>query len=299
MLRQKWINLIHRDNFEVQNESVVCAKHFDSKFIITEDVYPIEGDSPVRVPCKNPKLREDAFPSVFPNQPSYNTIKVSSDRKDPGDRVRRQLRRDEENYQRWLEKDKIQDLNMFKEKVMRKNLQPFVLVIKPDNVLFLKLEDNENIPPYISTCFKVNTSLDEQIFYKGVYVPIEHFKWLLCSDGDKMKCDRSSKFDSLVSHLNSWHHESFGFPERLSAVISSVKEEIKSESMFDSGKIDKVKFALEQLELCLMNQIRYSPELIVWAATMSYTFPGAYQTMRDTKLLTLPHPVYLKQFKTI
>ena len=40
-LREKWPKKIHRDNFEVNDKRVVCVKHFESKFVVRDDVFPV------------------------------------------------------------------------------------------------------------------------------------------------------------------------------------------------------------------------------------------------------------------
>ena len=70
VLRETWAKLIHRDNFEVTDKSVVCVKHFEPMFVVREDIFPIENGEPIRVPRKNPRLRSDTYSTIFPNQPS-------------------------------------------------------------------------------------------------------------------------------------------------------------------------------------------------------------------------------------
>lgn len=59
-LKLKWIRAIHRDGFQPNEQSAVCANHFDKKFILKED-----GGR------KKAGLKKDAYPTIFANQPKY------------------------------------------------------------------------------------------------------------------------------------------------------------------------------------------------------------------------------------
>lgn len=95
-LREKWINSIHRKNFDVSDKAVVCILHFEPRFVVREDVFPVLNGEPIRIARKNPKLTDDAYPTIFPNQPSYLTVKLPKQRKNPEERVQQILHKNEE-----------------------------------------------------------------------------------------------------------------------------------------------------------------------------------------------------------
>ncbi|XP_067011580.2 forkhead box protein N3 [Anabrus simplex] len=68
-LREIWLRNIHREDFDINNKTVVCVKHFEPKFVVREDLFPTEYGEPVRVSRKNPKLTSDAIPTIFPDAP--------------------------------------------------------------------------------------------------------------------------------------------------------------------------------------------------------------------------------------
>lgn len=70
-----------------------------------------------------------------------------------------------------------------------------------------------------------------------------------------------------------------------------------SEPVADSEteRAAKLNFLVEQLKLAVATNIRYSPEMLKWAAAIFYTFPRAYKSMRATQQLTLPHQRYLRK----
>lgn len=79
-LKEKWIKSIHRDKFEVNDKTVVCIKHSEPKFVVKEDIFNVLNGDPICIPRKIPKLKDDAYPTIFPNQPSYHTIRVPKGR---------------------------------------------------------------------------------------------------------------------------------------------------------------------------------------------------------------------------
>ncbi|KAF8789420.1 hypothetical protein HNY73_007358 [Argiope bruennichi] len=69
--KSQWVKSINRADFIPSSTAVVCIKHFSSKFIIKEDRVIRDDGSELVVQRQIPKLSHDAYPSIFPNQPSY------------------------------------------------------------------------------------------------------------------------------------------------------------------------------------------------------------------------------------
>lgn len=84
--RQKWLKCIHRENFVPGNSAVVCINHFSEQFIIREHKATRDDGTVLIVPRDRPKLTDDAYPSIFENQPSYLTTVPGPKRKAPDDR---------------------------------------------------------------------------------------------------------------------------------------------------------------------------------------------------------------------
>lgn len=75
-LLHTWIRNIHRDNYVPNKDSVICMKHFEPRFIITEDRLKRSDGSEIVCQRKIPKLSDDAYPSIFNNLPKYLSKKV-------------------------------------------------------------------------------------------------------------------------------------------------------------------------------------------------------------------------------
>jgi len=125
--------------------------------------------------------------------------------------------------------------------------------------LFFKLRDGKITKcPTITVSFKVPRNLDVNVFYKNMELPLDNFKWILqTEDGQFLKCERWTKFENLVSHLQSYNDDSLDVGERSMLLINFLKEALDSDTL-DAEKVFKIKFSLEQLELLLEYQIRYS-----------------------------------------
>ena len=74
--RQLWLKKIRRKDYQVTKRSVVCLRHFHPKFVIKVSEAPKRkpGDGPHIL--KRPRLRKEAYPSIF-----YDESGVSSSSK--------------------------------------------------------------------------------------------------------------------------------------------------------------------------------------------------------------------------
>lgn len=84
--RNLWIRKINRENFIPTKYSAICIIHFEEKFISRTIDHKTEEGEILSVSRKFPQLRSEAFPSIFPNLPSYLSTSLSKERKHPYDR---------------------------------------------------------------------------------------------------------------------------------------------------------------------------------------------------------------------
>jgi hypothetical protein len=117
-LRKKlWLSKIPRADFVPTKHSVVCAKHFTDSFIVRVDSVTRPDGSVLSVERQVPKLTDDAFPSLFPNCPSYMSSEPPTKRRRPDERREEAVKRDESVYQQWKEADKIKDFTDFTQNI--------------------------------------------------------------------------------------------------------------------------------------------------------------------------------------
>ncbi|XP_075732796.1 uncharacterized protein LOC142775331 [Rhipicephalus microplus] len=79
----KWARAIPRADKPLQENSAVCAKHFDERFIQREFRHIVNGVE-VSIPRDVPLLRDDAVPTLFPNLPKYISKTLPKERKRQG-----------------------------------------------------------------------------------------------------------------------------------------------------------------------------------------------------------------------
>ena len=85
--RKKWLNAIHRKDFIIKESTVICIKHFDNKFIIRNDTAVRPDGSVLIVPRAKIKLTNDAYPTIFNNQPLYMSKSLPPTRRDSAERM--------------------------------------------------------------------------------------------------------------------------------------------------------------------------------------------------------------------
>lgn len=101
ILRDKWIKFINRPDLNIHDRTTVCIKHFESRFVIKEDLFPILDGDPILVPRKTPKLSTDAYPTIYPKQPYIckRKTKFKKQSKIPQKCVPEQSACDEQTYE--------------------------------------------------------------------------------------------------------------------------------------------------------------------------------------------------------
>jgi hypothetical protein len=83
-IKAKWVRSIHRsEEFQPTASSRVCIKHFAENHIIREHRAVRDDNTVLVIPRKRIKLTEDAYPTIFANQPAYMSQMLPPKRKDP------------------------------------------------------------------------------------------------------------------------------------------------------------------------------------------------------------------------
>lgn len=211
------------------------------------------------MPRKHHKLATDAYPTIFPNQPSYHTVKLLQERRKPEDRLQEVLLREQEELRVWCEQDNIVCFDSFTAKVKDRDVEPFISIIKEDYVLFINVVDIKySDVPTLSVSFKVSKNFDVCVFYKNLCLPVEKFSWILQSEGSEdLKCNKWSKLDNLVSCLANYSYDNIPLTDQVTSLVNVVKEGLLVDSDIDIERTGKIKFALEQLELSLATRNKY------------------------------------------
>ncbi|XP_069670973.1 uncharacterized protein [Periplaneta americana] len=289
--REQWLRAIHRDNFQPGATSAVCIKHFSEEHIVRED-RAVRSDGSVLILRREiPKLTDDAVPSKFPNQPSYMSSIYKQKCEGLQERRKEEETEDEDAFRKWVTDDVISDFNMFKSRIQNMKIDGFTVIINDMEVVFLKIDCTSEVPKIIVS-LKINNELRIiNISHNDIPISSSKLDWLLGSD---KVMDKWSKFDTLLNHLKSYNIRSMSPNEKLelaSNLLGSCCNEI-DESF---GIYSKVKFLKEQVSLLRTKAPKYSTDTLDWASLNYFSNPSAYRRLWSSKVLTIPHPEYLRQ----
>lgn len=130
---------------------------------------------------------------------------------------------------------------------------------------------------------------DVEIFANGHQIDANKFKFIF---GPNLKCNLYSKLDNFITYLINNHKELNSIDDQISTILNKINKVID----VDESHKESLIFIHDQLKLVYSKQKRYSSDLIVFASIFFYTFPVAYRFFRDSKLICLPHPNYIKTF---
>lgn len=292
--RLQWVKAIHRENFTPTQNTVVCARHFEDHYIIREDSVTRPDGTVITAMRGKPTLTKDAYPTIFPNQPHYMSKKVPPARANPQVRKEKAVERDELQFQEWMKDDMIHSFNEFCDNFVPKISKDWLFVSTEDYVSFMKMCCDDQ--PMVTTSFKVMKDLKVKIWHENTKLVSKKFRWLL---GSENKCDRWSKLDNLMSHLSSFSKTTVSNVDKLSQCVEVIKQVLENDSGAENSKYSKsdvLWFCGEQLSLLCTDKVRYSCEFLIWAYSVYLSSPSLYTDLRDSKVIILPHPNYLRKF---
>jgi len=104
--RQQWLRRIPRANLNVTKRTVICQRHFEKRFVMTEDKIVVNGVETV-IPRERPRLTDDAVPTIFHNVPGYLSTPLPPKRRTPDDRHQEMQQRLNDPFTDWLSSDEV------------------------------------------------------------------------------------------------------------------------------------------------------------------------------------------------
>ena len=296
-MREKWIKMIPRSNLNLTSRTVVCEKHFIDSFIVRVDTAKRADGSILSVPRTHPKLTDDAYPSIFPNTPSYLTSQPPAKRKKPDVRRAEQADRDEACFEEWMAKDVICSYVSLTESVsdVLKDHKEWASHFNDNRLCFYKL-NFDNIPVItVSVC--VDCDLAASVYRGSILQSKESLSWIL---GKEMKLCRYSQLSNLLSHFNDVDKNiELGSTDYLFLETKVTFKRLVDKLADDCNNIledttCRLTFLYEQLVLLFSKQKRYSTDTVVSAFHLMCLSSSSYNHLRES-LLHLPHPSYLRK----
>ena len=196
-LRTKWIKFVNRLNWVPTKSSVICAKHFQEKYLK-------HGEQEKRFRLIK-KLKP--VPTIHPSVISKSSIPtINLERKSPTKRIYQNDQRSE-----FLKNDLIKNLNCITDIPCPSGYQ---MLKHNDHIVFYKMLFNEFSIPEVIECIRVDESLHVKLFYKGCLVPLP--KWFC--NGHNCTLTRKSMFENFPPYLRSQAEKNFSVFEELEKI---------------------------------------------------------------------------------
>ncbi|XP_035233930.1 uncharacterized protein LOC118205753 [Stegodyphus dumicola] len=290
-----WCKKIPRRNWSPSARSVVCEKHFIQSDSIRIDEISDRDGTILKVPRKCPKLKEDAYPSIFPNCPKYLTENKPTPRTSRSEKL---AKSDEIAFQQFLDKDRIKSFIDFCEQLdLRVN--SFNLISKPiviknsDHVFLINL--NSLSAPRVLSSIKINNDMSLNVFLGDISVPVSHFKIILNNPDNLL---RWSELENILSFIKNMQKDDLNevLPSEKEKSVYHWKKCISPDDVYDNKK-----FILEQMNLCDKSKMarRYSSELLIFAYSLYMKSSSCYSSLYDSGLLSMPSNDHLGKITSI
>jgi len=154
-LLEHWIRFVNRTDWKPSNNSVICEKHFESKFIITGK----------QRNCLDWKL--NPTPTIYTDKalkrPS-NLPVLTMPRKSPKVRIYQ-----EDQLSNFIN---MYTINSFEELCEKNCLPNFNRMVTPDAIVYYNVVFNDNLMPKIVESIKVSKDMRVELQYMGNPVPL-------------------------------------------------------------------------------------------------------------------------------
>ena len=279
--RDKWVRCIHRD-FTPNESHRVCSLHFrDNDFKIAST------DSNSRRKRTNPLqrryLKPTAYPSVFPNQPSYLTFEPPSERSDSATstaRLEAEANRLAQQIANFERQDVIHSLEDIEQFCKNSTSVGNIFAVKNCNKLLSHTYHFFDSSLSIDICIVVDENLYFTASRKGHVISQN----LLSCMHFKKQLIRYSDLENLFSYLNNHDFED------ISNICKQLESYVEKNESLNESQRAKYSFLIEQLDLVEIspNRRRYSGCTLVSSLLWQSHSTACYQSILDSDLLTLP-----------
>lgn len=303
-LRALWLQRIPRKDWSPGISARVCEFHFESKFVSTFEEFTDKDGNRKQFLRKRPLLMPNAVPTIFKELPKYLSSTSVTERSDPAKRMKLVAERHEKAVNDFMLKDIISHFDDFV-KLFTNYLEKtsWKFEVHPDDVIVYLIDFTEM--PKVTVSVKVDRHMNVTVFKNEFHVSVLDLKWLFNIQDGRVKLERWSQFQNLLSRYSAnsvnTSSQNVSLNTLKEAIISHFENIIRllEDAEDDTGEETKQKltFLAEQFTLAFENKKarRYSSKMIVNAFLIYLQSPAAYQALKANCLLTLPHVNYLTQ----
>ena len=298
--RSEWIRRIHRDSFSPNINSRVCSVHFkEDDFVTARMDSNVSRKRSKSAIVRKRVLKPSAYPSIFPNQPSYFTSPASC-RPSTSALSESRIARENETISKKIkmqkEEDKITCLDDLRKGFDICHPKPDNFFIRStkdgNNVLILSLNENSE-PIDIDISVKISEDLTFIAWKNRVLVPRSEITKVMQFSNKIM-----SFLDlcNLLALLNNYDVQS-----NSSGFIVGVVEEIEKALLnltFPDDIAKKLTFITEQLVLLTSHKKLYTTETLVTAFVWHSFSSACYRAILKENVLTLPSERTLRRLSS-
>lgn len=227
------------------------------------------------------------------------TNKLPTPRTDPNSRASKYVDFLLQEEQRAELEDKIQSFldlqNNFSTR-LKEVMDSLNVIIVQNNIFLLYRVNIDAGIPNLQFSIKIFDDLRLVVTYNGFVWEDAFIRDLFRSSP---QCNSWSNLVKFIAHLKNVEtcqsgdlHDVQVYVQKSVDLLNSITYD---ENQLDSCTFGKISFLREQLSLVFKKKICYSPHMLIWAFTIDFSHPGAYQCIRNSNSLTLPHSRYLKK----
>ncbi|RZC41330.1 hypothetical protein BDFB_008625, partial [Asbolus verrucosus] len=218
-------------------------------------------------------LKKDAYPSIFPNLPSYLSEPTPIKRKDPSRRFSNYVeRKNIKQEEQQVLQDQINNLQEVLFKMENSKLTEWITKATKDCIYFFKINFNENIPKLTKTVI-LKSNLFVRIIFNDVDIDTRKYEYLL---GAQLLCDTYSKLENLLNGVYNLTEKNVTFIEIINTFSSLLNEFINGRKV-EEIKASKLKLLVEQLTMFKFKKtnlnregLKYPTEFSIHIAEIAY-----------------------------
>lgn len=294
-LRSAWINAIPRENLIVSQRTKVCERHFSDDDVLREvsHVDEVTGRT-VTAPLSRVRLRPGAVPSKFPGCPDYLS-KHHARREDPDSKRLRQeasameraLAESIDSFRNEEEADRILSIKDLSDHL--KNVKSaFWHVIEGNGHLTL-VHIVETEAPWIKYSIVVKPDLTLTLHFAKTQVTRLGSNLLIPRIANS-KRGVVELLESVENWDNDLESSSESSHNDICATIRFLLDKLPATQSEDQAAV--IQLLAEQLKLISSKKERrrYSVDFMVFACILFTISPHAYQYIRSSGSIVLPHP---------
>lgn len=242
-----------------------------------------------------PRLNLGAVPTIFEGCPSYLSKQLVI-REEPETKKRRietsqldkVIKESIQTHELHVNKHKVDSLDELSKKMSLVDVpNGFCHVSNNESIIFVKISIVNNVPHYLTVV--INQDLSVNAFQNNInLIKINEMAFPFSVTNVQ---DVSNVLRVLDEHCM---HEANKAQHLISTIVKLLKD---LESVSSISEKLNINFIIEQMSLIFINkhQNRYSSDFLILSSLVASISPHAYNFLRNSGVLVLPHPSTLKR----